>query len=143
MSSNRDVYERGIQLFNTGDVDGLADLYTEDAVLVAPFGTAQGRAAIRKYWSRGKAAFPDGTLTMHVIVEQGDSFAGEYTLAGTHTGPLVLPDGTEVPATGKRVENMGMNLARMRDGKIAVQHLYHDNMAYLRQLGLLPGTAVR
>lgn len=142
MSSNRDVYERGIQLFNVGDVDGLADLYTEDAVLVAPFGTAQGRAAIRGYWSRGKAAFPDGTLTMHMIVEQGDNFAGEYTLAGTHTGPLVLPDGTEVPPTGKRVENKGMNLARMRDGKIAVQHLYHDSLAYLRQLGLLPKAAV-
>lgn len=141
MSSNRDVYERGIELFNSGDVDGLADLYTEDAVLVAPLGTAQGRAAIRNYWSRGKAAFPEGTLTMHVIVEQGDSLAGEYTLAGSQTGPLVLPDGTEVPPTGRRVENKGMNLARMRDGKIAVQHMYHDNMAYLRQLGLL-STAV-
>ena len=59
----------------------------------------------------------------------------------SNTGPLVLPDGTDLPATGKRVELKGMDLAQMRDGKVAVQHMYYDNMARNRQLGLLPGEA--
>jgi hypothetical protein len=33
-------------------------------------------------------------------VEQGDSFADEWTFAGTRTGPLPLPDGTQLPPTG-------------------------------------------
>ena len=78
-------------------MEGLVNLYTEDATLVTPFGTAQGRAAIREALSRDKAAFPDRTLTLDVSVEQGDTIANEWTVAGTHTGPLVMPDGTELP----------------------------------------------
>ena len=141
MSSMRDEYERGIQLYNAGDLEGQANLYTEDAVLVNPSGTAQGRAAIREQWSRDKAGFPDCTVTIDVSVEQGDTIAGEWTWVGTNTGPLVMPDGTEVPPTGKRVELKGMELAQMRDGKIAVHHGYWDNMAVAQQLGLLPGEA--
>ena len=57
---------------------------------------------------------------------------------GTHTGPVVLPDGTELPPTGKRVEVQGMELVRVRDGKIVVDNLYYDNLAVAAQLGLLP-----
>ena len=46
MSSNRNAYERWVQLYNAGDLEGLANSFTEDAILVTPDGTAQGRAAI-------------------------------------------------------------------------------------------------
>ena len=141
MNTMRDEYERAVQLYNAGDMEDFANFYTEDAELVTPEGTAQGRAAIREALSRDKAAFPDRTMTVDVYVEQGDTIAGEWTWAGTHRGPLVLPDGTEVPPTGKRVEIKGMELVQVRDGKIAVHHAYWDNMAMAGQLGLLPGGA--
>ncbi len=141
MSSLRDLAEQGIQLYNAGDVEGLVNLYTEDATLVTPFGTAQGRAAIHETMSRDKAAFPDHTVTLDVIVEQGDTLADEWTFVGTHTGPLVMPDGTELPPTGKRVEFKGMELMQLRDGKAAVHHMYWDNMAVAGQLGVLPEAA--
>jgi steroid delta-isomerase-like uncharacterized protein len=137
MSSLTDL-EQGAQLYNAGDVDALVDLYTEDATLVTPVGTLEGRAAIREFRSREKAAFPDRTMTVDVYVVQGDTLADEWTFAGTHTGPLVMPDGTEVPPTGRRVEFKGMELVQLRDGKVAVHHSYWDNMALIRQLGLLP-----
>lgn len=65
----------------------------------------------------------------------------EFTWVATHTGPLIMPDGTEVPPTGKRVEAKGMELVQWRDGKLAVHHMYYDNMALAGQLGLLPGGA--
>ena len=139
MGSIRDAYEHSIKLYNTGDLDGLANSYAEDATLITPDGTAQGRAAIREQWGREKAAFPDRTVTEGVIFEQGDTIATEFTWAGTNTGPLVLPDGTELPPTGKRVQTKGMELVRVRDGKIATHHEYWDNMALAGQLGLLPG----
>ena len=141
MSSIKDQAEQGAQLYNAGDVEGLVNLYTEDATLVTPFGTAQGRAAIREALSRDKAAFPDRTLTLDVSVEQGDTIANEWTVAGTHTGPLVMPDGTELPPTGKRIELKGMELVQVRDGKITVHHQYWDNMAVAGQLGVLPEAA--
>ena len=121
MSSTRDAYERVVQLYNAGDLEGLVNTYAEDAILVTPDGiTAQGRAAIREQVSRDKTAFPDETVGIDVMVEQGDTITIEYTWAGTNTGPFVTPDGTKVPPSGKRVEIKGMDLAQMRDGKIAV-----------------------
>jgi hypothetical protein len=52
-----------------------------------------------------------------------------------------MPDGTELPPTGKRIEIKGMDLVQHCDGKIAVFHMYYDNMAVAGQLGLLPGGA--
>jgi len=141
MASLRDLAEQGVQLFNAGDVEGLVDLYTEDATRVTPFGTFEGRAAIHDAASREKAAFPDRTMTVDVYVEQGDTIAVEYTFVGTHSGPLAMPDGTELPPTGKRVEFKGMELLQFRDGKAVVDHDYWDNMAVAGQLGLLPEAA--
>ena len=58
-------------------------------------------------------------------------------LYGEHSTQL-LPDGTELPATGKQVEVRGMELVRVREGKIVVDNMYYDNLAVAAQLGLLP-----
>ena len=142
MGSTREAYERVIQLYNAPGLEGFVDCsYTEDAMLVTPDGTAQGCAAILEVWSRGRAAFPDYNGTIDVMVEQGDTIATEWTWFGTHTGALVMPDGTEVPPTRKRVETRGMELVQVCDGKVAVHHMYWDNMAVAGQLGLLPESA--
>jgi predicted ester cyclase len=142
MSGIRDAYERLVQLYNAGDLGGLVNSYTEDAVLVTPDGIARGRAAIRERWARDKTSFPDRTLTIDVIVEQGDTVASEFTWAATNTGALVQPDGTELPPTGKRIQAKGMELVQVRDEKVAVHRAYWDTMALAGQLGLLPGAAV-
>ena len=54
---------------------------------------------------------------------------------------VVLPDGTELAATGKRVEMPGMEFVKVRDGKIVVDNLYYDNLAVAAQFGLLPQPA--
>jgi len=141
VSAKRDEYERRIQLYNAGDVEGVANSFTEDAIVVTPIGTAEGRAAILEFLRGDKAAFPMRNVTIDVIVEQGDTIAAEYTSVATNTGPLVMPDGTELPPTGKQIETKGMELVQLRDGKIAVHHMYWDNMAVARQLGLLPDGA--
>ena len=141
MSSAREAYERVVQLYNAGDLEGIVNSFTEDGVLVTPDGTFEGRAAIRESSRRDIAAFPERTVTMDVIVEQGDTIADEFTWVAVNSGPLVMPDGTELPPTGKRIEVKGMELLRMRDGKIAVHHMYWDSMTVVQQLGRLPDGA--
>jgi predicted ester cyclase len=51
---------------------------------------------------------------------------------------LSLPDGTQLPPSGKRLEIKGMELVQVRDGKIVVDNLYYDAMAIVAQAGLLP-----
>ena len=57
---------------------------------------------------------------------------------GTNTGPLSLPDGSTVPATGKAVRVRGCDIATVADGMIVRHHFYFDQMELLTQLGLAP-----
>jgi steroid delta-isomerase-like uncharacterized protein len=138
MSANRKLLERYVELYNAGDLEACIDLYAEEAVQKMPDGTFEGPSEIHDRLDRDLAAFPDAAYTVASFVEQGDSFADEWTFTGTHTGPFTLPDGTELPATGKRVEISGMELVQVRDGKIVVDNLYYDNMAAVVQLALVP-----
>ena len=138
MSFNKSLLDRYVERYNAGDLDTVMDLYAEDAVQLMPDGTFKGRSAIRERLARDLTACSDVAHTVRSFVEQGDSFADEWTFAGTHTGPFLLPDGTEVPPTGKRVEIAGMELVQVRDGKVILNTLYYDNLGVAVQLGLVP-----
>jgi predicted ester cyclase len=138
MESYRSLLERYVGLYNAGDLDSVMDLYAEDSTQLMPDGTFEGRSAIKDRLARELASFTDIAHRYVSYVEEGDAFADEWVFVGTHTGPLVLPDGTELPPTGKRVEVKGMELVRVRDGKIVVDKLHYDNLAVAVQLGLLP-----
>jgi steroid delta-isomerase-like uncharacterized protein len=142
MSANSEILGRYVELYNAGDLDGVMDLYAEDAVQLMPEGTFEGRNAIRERLARDLIACPDIDWTVLSFVEQGDTFADEWSFVATHTGPFQLPDGTEIPPTGRRVELRGMELVVVRDGKIVVDNLYYDNAAVVAQLGLVPEAAI-
>ena len=142
MSANSELLDRYVERYNAGDLDGVMDLYAEDATQIMPEGLFEGRDAIRERLARDLVACPDIDWTVLSFVEQGNTFADEWSFVATHTGPFQLPDGTEFPATGKRVELRGMELVQVRDGKIVVDNLYYDNMAVFAQLGLVPEGAI-
>jgi steroid delta-isomerase-like uncharacterized protein len=138
MEANRELLERYVELYNAGDLDACMELYAEDAVQRMHDGTFLGRDAIRARLARDLIAFEDANYVVESFVEDGDAFADEWTFTGTNTGPFRLPDGSEVPATGERMEIKGMELDEVRDGKIVVDNLYYDFMAAVTQLGLVP-----
>jgi steroid delta-isomerase-like uncharacterized protein len=138
MGDNRKLLERYVELYNAGDLDACMELYAEDAVQLMHDGIFEGLSEIHDRLARDLTAFPDARYTVASFVEQGDSFADEWIFTGTNDGPFRLPDGTEVPPTGKQVEIKGMELVQLRDGKIVVDNLYYDFMAALTQLGLVP-----
>lgn len=138
MAGNWELLEYYVERYNGKDLDAVMDLYAEDAVQLMPEGLFEGRSAIRERLARDLDACSDIAHRVESFVEQGDSFADEWTFVGTHTGPFPLPDGGQVPPTGKRLEIRGMELVVLRDGKIVVDNLYYDNVAVLAQLGLVP-----
>jgi ketosteroid isomerase-like protein len=141
MSANSELLDLYVERYNAGDLDGVMDLYAEDAVQNMPDGTFEGRSAIRERLAQELNAFSDVNHTVRSFVEQGDAFCDEWTFAGTHTAPLLLPDSRELAPTGKRVEIAGMEYCQMRDGKLIADVLYYDNLFVLVQLGLLPEPA--
>ena len=141
MGANRELLDYYVERYNAGDLDAVMDLYAEDAVQIMPDGIFKGRDAIRDRLALELNGFTDVHHTVESFVEQGDSFADEWIFRGTHTGPFPLPDGTQLPPTGKRVEERGMELVQLHDGKIVVNNLYYDNLSSLVQLGLVPERA--
>jgi steroid delta-isomerase-like uncharacterized protein len=143
MSAYSELLDDYVERYNAGDLETVMELYAEDAVQLMPEGIFQGRDAIRDRLAQELNGFTDVQWTVESFVEQGDSFADEWIFRGTHTAPFPLPDGTELPPTGKRIEIRGMEYVQMRDGKIVVDNLYYDNLGIAAQLGLLPqGAAV-
>ena len=138
MSANSELLDYYVERYNAGDLDAVMDLYAEDSVQLMPDGFFEGRDTIRDRLAQELDAFSDVAHRVESFVDQGDAFADEWTFVGTHTGPFSLPDGTEVPPTGRRVEIRGMEFVKMRDGKIVVDNLYYDSMAVAAQLGLVP-----
>ena len=138
MSANRKLLDRYVERYNAGDLDGVMDLYAEDASQLMPDGMFEGRSMIRERLAQELDAFSDIAHRVESFVEQGDAFADEWTFVGTHTGPFALPDGTQLPPTGKRVELRGMEFVQVHDGKIVKRHLYYDLLAILIQFGLVP-----
>jgi hypothetical protein len=65
----------------------------------------------------------------------------EYIWAATNTGPLNLPGGSTLPATGKRIELPCVTVVEVKDGLVAAERSYWDMMAAFQQMGLLPATA--
>ena len=141
MGANQELLERYVELYNAGDLDACLELYAEDAVQLMHDGLFEGRSEIHERLARDLTAFPDARYTVVSFFEDGDSFADEWTFTGTNTGPLRLPDGTQIPPTDRHVEIRGMELVQVRDGKIVVDNLYYDSMAVLAQFGLLPQPA--
>jgi steroid delta-isomerase-like uncharacterized protein len=141
MSANQQLLDRYVERYNAGDLDGVMDLYAEDAVQLMPEGLFEGREAIRERLARDLEACPDIAWTVESFVEQGDSFSDEWSFVATQTGPFKLPDGTELPPSGKQVALRGMEFVQLRDGKIVVDNLYYDNLAVMVQLGLVPEAA--
>jgi steroid delta-isomerase-like uncharacterized protein len=143
MSANRKLLDRYVERYNAGDLDAVIALYADDAVQGMPDGLFEGRDAIRERLERELEAIPDVTHTVVSFVEERDAFCDEWTFVGTQTGPFLLPNGTVLPPTGKRVEVRGMEVVRVgQDGKIVLNTLYYDNLSVAVQLGLVPEGAI-
>src|ERR1700730_8876521 len=139
MAPIRDLFDESTMLYGKGDIEGLMELFTDDAVLTVPGARYEGKAQVRDYWRQLSRAFPDGTSEVGRSAETDDMFFAEVTSRGTNTGELQLPDGTVIPATGKAGVIAGMLFARVRDGKLVEESIYYDSLTMMSQLGLMPG----
>ena len=83
-------------------------------------------------WLHG--VFADLAFDIHQVIGEGDTVAVHCTLTGRHTGDLM-----GIPPTGRPVATPMVHILRFRDGKASDHWAVHDDMATMRQLGMLPG----
>lgn len=137
-----DAFARAMEAVNAHDAKAFAGTYAADAVVHDPLypEPLKGRDAIEQDMVELLRAFPDARLTMGPVLQGGETFAAEYTLRGTHQGPLASPGG-EIPATGKSIENGVAVFSKFNaDGEVSEERRYYDIAGLLAQLGLGPAT---
>ena len=83
-------------------------------------------------------ALPDTRIEVVARVANGDTVMSEEVLVGTQTGPFATPAGT-LPASGRSIRMPFVTVQQIRDGKIAAERIYFDQLDFLRQLGINPG----
>ncbi|WP_326721453.1 MULTISPECIES: nuclear transport factor 2 family protein [unclassified Streptomyces] len=140
MGQAREVMDRLTEaLTSTPDLKAVAELYAVDAVAFTPdAGEIHGRDNIVEYWRQMTESVTDARYESVYATEVGDTAIDEGYYNGTNTGPLPLPSGESLPATGKGVRIRGCDIATVEDGRIVSYRLYFDQMDFLGQLGLLP-----
>ncbi len=135
----RDVAERIGNTYEKGDVDAVGKLYTEKAVLVHPLAPAKlsGRKAIVELEATLFNAFTDINFDLRRVVDGGDVIAIEFVISATNTAPLTAPDGSPIPATGKRIELPVCGVVTVDDkGLLETDNRYLDTASFMSQLGL-------
>ena len=79
------------------------------------------------------AAFPDAREELVATFSDGTMVSARHRFQGTHLGPL----GSH-PPTGRQMRAEYLAIYRIENGRIAEAWAEWDNMAGLRQLGMLP-----
>ena len=127
--------------FNRRDMDKNLQLVTDDVKWTnIPFNlTFSGHKGYREFLDNWTTAMSDCKVEIVNTVVGEEWTAVELIGRGTHTGPLVGPQGT-ISATQKKLELQFCDLLRIKDGRITEGRVYFDAATLLRQFGALPQT---
>lgn len=134
-----DIIRRQFDAFNHHDAAAFAACYAADAVIDDPQcpEPLKGTSAITKDIGDWFGSFPDVQARLTRTVIDGSAYAAEWSMTGTHRGPLVTPDG-HVPATGKPMQLSVVTIGRIgAGGRIVEERRSYDLAGVMNQLGLM------
>ena len=135
---NKQIVRRFVDEYQTGASESAFEELLDQGILdhSRPPGIAPGAEGVRQQFDGFRAAFPDFRATILDQVAEGDKVVTRKVFHGTHEGDL-----WGIPATGREVEILVIDIVRIRDGKIAEHWNVVDQLGLMRQLGVLPEPA--
>jgi hypothetical protein len=141
MGEALDALKLAYKIYDLHDKQALRDRWSEvfhdDAEFVVPFGTFRGQE-IFMLWDSFIDAFPDVSHTIVSSTEGEGVVAAEAQWAGTHDGPLQMPDGSVAPPTGRSFVLPYAHFGWVEDGRFTAWHVYFNPASMMIQLGLMP-----
>jgi steroid delta-isomerase-like uncharacterized protein len=121
-------------LFTKGDPGAVDDYLAEDFVNHdPPFGATADREGMRTAGMMFRSVFPDWRSDLHLLVAEDDIVVEMFTATGTHTGTEIMG----VASSGHTVTLPGINIFRLRDGRIVERWGRLDDLGLLTQLGVI------
>lgn len=133
MKKNKDFIQAFNEDFwNKQNIAAFEKYFTADFISHYPDVDMNGEQVIglcKAYFS----AFPDLHITTHDLIAEGDKVVKVWTANSTNKGDFM-----GIPATGKRMVVKGIEVFRIKDGKIAENWVSMDNLGMMQQLGVIP-----
>ncbi len=122
------------EIWNSGRVDSIPDVYSSDFVAHFPKGWSEkdsrdGHAGIRAAIERLRAGFPDWREQIQDIVIEGDRVVVRYHSTGTNSGSF-----GGRPPSGRKVSVDELSIFRIADGRVAEQWCLVDDLMFGKQL---------
>ena len=121
------------EVWNRGRLDVTAEIFADDYLRhdLRPSQAQPGAAGMAKIAADFRLAFPDLSFREDLILAEGDLVAARWTAEGTHTGSWGM-----VEPTGKRAKFSGVNIFRLRNGKVVEIWNHRDDLGLMQQLGV-------
>ena len=127
------------EVVNAGAADRLPDFLAQDYV-ARDIGVS-GIERAREHLLTFRHCYPDMVLTVEGQVAEGDIAVTWFVMRGTHLGAIA-----GVPASGRRITLRGVNVQRIRSGRIVEHWGGSNSLEALLEIGVVqwvnPGSTV-
>ena len=132
---NKDLVRRYIsEVINGKNIAAVDELWHPNLVWHAgASGEIHGADMLKQSFQFLFGGIPDLHAHEESVFVEGDLVATRWTITGTHAGTMM-----GIPATGKKMQWMGIDLFRIENGKIAEEWVGDDMLGLMQQLGALP-----
>ncbi len=132
--SNADVTRQYFDRLSAGDRAAAVAMFAPGARFATLMGEMPVPDGALSMLGGFDTAFPGHRFEVTRIIEAGEDVAVEGVWSGTNTGPMMLPDGSQSPATGRIAHAPFVTMFKVRDGQIAEHVAYWDLAGFMAQL---------
>lgn len=134
---NVELIIRYYEALNRRDFGAYDDMFAPDVSLRSVGDvTGTGVEAVKSFDRGWTTAMSNFTVVGGYHLGDGDRVVCHNRATGVHDGLLVLPDGSDVPPTGHRVDAPYFASFEVRGGRIVSEEIYFDRMLLIEQLQL-------
>jgi steroid delta-isomerase-like uncharacterized protein len=126
----RQFFEEGPSKGNLSIAD---ELLSSDFVIHGPLPASPGIEGMKEIITTCRAAFEHLNVTVEDMIAEGNTVAARFTAQGVHKGDFM-----GLPATGKPITMTGIEIFRIKDGKIAEIWGEANLFGLMQQLGIIP-----
>lgn len=122
------------EIMNHGNLNLFNDSnFTKDVIFHMKPADVVGIDSARAFYSNFLTGFSDIRFVFSDVFGQGNKLVKHWKFKGKNTGNFF-----GMPPTGKDVDLDGATIVLMRDGKIAEEQDFYDNLDLMTQLGQIP-----
>jgi steroid delta-isomerase-like uncharacterized protein len=116
-----------------GNLSAANKLLSSDFVIYGPLPASPGIEGINEIITTCRTAFEHLNVTIEDMIAEDDKVVARFTARGIHKGNFM-----DLPATGKPIIMTGIEIFRIKNGKIHEIWAEANLLGLMQQLGIIP-----